>query len=318
LVSIKWMNISLGVATDKNNTLYVIRNNTIRPMPIPFATDSSTPLSYDVSKTGKLYVSNGQYLYYGSVSGVLKNIYTKPSDVSGIEVYSGVDKAAVIESRGENKSTIVLVNESGQIAKKDVVASNIEWSSDGQHLLAIGDFGNAIVLDASLNKITDINIKKGSNFIWKDDNNIFYSISNQLWNYNVDTNTSSLIANMPSGLPGDGDITSIFPTSNNSYVYLNTKKIDVDGSNEGDRLFRVGLSGQSVANYLNSLSIFLPETINNDNCSINYINFTKPTILIQYWHNTTALICTNATKAELTDYDVDPSNFQYITQLFSD
>jgi hypothetical protein len=308
LTNAQWVNISMGVAEGQDHKLYLVQNNILSAVNLPFSTSADTPMSYSLTKAGKLYISNGKDIYSGTANGSFKKIYS--SKGSGATIASAVDnKVAVIESEEErqDKTSLIVVDENGKVSKKDIEAQQARWSPDGKYLLTNEDDGNVTLLNESLKKVTDTVIDNADHFEWSSSTSFLYGINNQLWNYDINTNQAQNIATMPSATEGDGTIGAVFPTDT-SYIYVTSQKVSIDSENATYQLFRVGLNGQQVASNIQSVSIFLPETVGV--CSLNYLNFKAPSIVVQYPTSSIAPACIDTAKQELQSYELNPGDFQ--------
>jgi sugar lactone lactonase YvrE len=311
LVNVKWANISTGIGLSKDNNLYAIQNGALRQIALPFSADANTVISYDITKDGAVYVGGHKAVYRGTPSGNFKQIYTAKTD--NPTVIAGNNKVAIADS-GQKEGTLAVVDSSGKTVKKDINAGDAAWSPNGNQLLVGGDFGHKIY-DGNLNAVSDVLVSADS-IKWQSDNKLMYGVANQLWSYDVSNSRSQTIAVMPSGLPGDGTIANVFPTPDNSYIYVTTQKIDLTNKSNQYQLYRVVLNNQPVPDYLKSLNIFLPETLDNA-CALNYVNFTKAAIIARFTQGTSAADCINKAKAEMQNYDLDPNNFVFNPQIVS-
>jgi hypothetical protein len=310
-VNVKWSNSSLGIALSKDNNLFIIQNGSPKPLSLPFSASDDTIISYDIAKDGTVYVGGKKAVYKGLPDGSFKQIYT--ANTNNPLVYAANNKVAIVDS-SDDEDSIAVVDSSGKTSKKDIEASEAAWSPDGSKLLLSGDFGHKL-FDSNLKEISTIRIS-AERVRWQNDHNLLYGIANQLWIYDTSNNRAQIIANMPSGLAGDGTVGDIFTTPDNSYVYVTSQKVDLTNKANQYQLFRVGLNNQTVPNFLNSLNIFLPETI-DEACSLNFVNFIRPSITARFRQGTSGADCVNKAKAELQAYDLDPNNFSFNPQIVS-
>jgi hypothetical protein len=312
-VSAKWANPNLGLAADSNGELYTIQNNVLAPLPINFRVSGQS--SYDIADNGQIYVTDGNNVYTGSVSGNFTKIFSAGGVSGGLSLSAYTNKVAIIEggivqfqadeggnkNRKQTTNTVIVVSTSGQImAQKKMIANSASWSPNGDHLLVNGPSTTTILTD-SLSTVVSPTINNATLYTWSstNDNLLFYSIDSQLWSYNIQTGQSQKLAALAAG----ESVTGIYPNSDDSYIYF------TDDNTEKTQLFKVGLQGQPVDTSLTSLSIFMPETLSS--CVLNFINFVKPTILVGYSQGTSTDQCSTVAQSEVGYYGINTNNLQY-------
>jgi hypothetical protein len=301
LKSISWSTPGVGVAQDNNNRLYTISGSSIKPLPLPFNTSANKAVSYDVATDGKVYVNDGPDIYVGGAGGGFKKIYSAKNTQLGL--VAGADELAVVERQhGTSESQLDIINGTGKVTQKRVPAGQVIWSPNDKYILVSGEHSNTIY-DKSLNRVGAVPINNSGVFAWRTDTELFYSIDSQLWTYDMATKQSQKITALAAG----EKLTGIFPNTSGSYVYF------TDNNGEKAQLFRAGMNGQHAPNKsFGALSIFLPETIGV--CSLNYVNFIKPVITIDYPSSgTDPKRCIEAAKGELKYYRLNANAFQYMT-----
>ena len=308
---VKWANVNLGVAQDRFNNLYTINNGVLSQVKPPFPTNQNSKLSSDISADGTIYISDGKDVYVGTVAGDFRKIYTADTDTPVSNLDASTNKVAIImnevealESKrngNEPEGGVAVINNSGSHIQKSVDASQAIWSPGGKHLIVEGPL-SATVYDTSLRQTAVINVNDSTNFTWLDANSVLYSIGSQLWTYNLQTHLSHKLTQLAQG----ENLTGIYPSADGSYVYFS------DDNGEKTQLFRAGLKGQPVDKSFNALAIFMPETVGT--CSFNYINFTQPTILIDYLAGQTPQACTDSAKQEASYYSLNVFKMQFQPQ----
>lgn len=303
-INADWISPGVGVLQDTSNNLYYVSGNSIAPLALPFQISAGVPVAYSVSESGTIYVNKGTDIYSGRYGGAFTKIYSVNKGNLGLS--AGIDRVAVII--GNNKSsvgTLVVVDDSGNITKKNIAASQATWSLDGKRLFVAGE-GNNYILDSSLNVISSVPISKIGVSSWYDKNRIFYSAGSQLWIYDLKTSKANQVVSLPTGV----GITAIYTDSDDSFVYFSA------ANSEKTQLYRVSLSGQSHDKSLDILGVLLPEEIGV--CSLNYINFAHPTITIRYPSSGTLPDnCIKSAKRELQYYKLNPNGFTFITTPYT-
>jgi hypothetical protein len=89
---VQWVSGSLGLAQDSENNLYLINNGSLTQITLPFAVTPSTKLTSNMSKSGSIYVSDGNEVYVGTASGGFKKIYNAGDEDQIISVLAGNNK----------------------------------------------------------------------------------------------------------------------------------------------------------------------------------------------------------------------------------
>jgi sugar lactone lactonase YvrE len=310
IVSAKWSTIGLGIAEDNNNALYLVSNNALTPIKLPFNNGSNQFLGYDVAKNGQTYIINSKDLYVGSMGNNFKKIYSsshgfrlvaaatgKVAVASG-NVNSQADEGGAATSASTNPGYVTVINSAGKAHEIRWFASSIAWSPDGNYLLVSGASGNA-VFDSSLHQVASISVNNVALITWLNNNDLLYSIDSQLWLYSIKTGQSEKLT----ALAMNDSLTAIYPSSDGSYVYFSAD------NGEQAEVYRLGLVGQASNNSLTALSIFLPETLGS--CHLNYLDFNQPLFLIAYPPGVSAQNCQSLAQGELQTYGLDVSQFHY-------
>jgi hypothetical protein len=301
LASVDWVRPGEGVAQSVGNTgngLYLVSGTALSPLPLPFSPTPGGSLAYSVSTDGTVYVSNGGDIYAGQLGANLTKIYSSTSKSLGLA--AGTGRVAVITTtKGASVGSLLVVDDSGKVTKTGFTASQVVWSPDGEHLLASSE-GSSYILDGSLHKIDTIPASSSAAFAWQDKTHLLYTNGSQLWAYDLGTKTAYQLSSLPTG----ASITSVYPATSSSYIYLSV--------NAGDKnqLYRVSTSGASASKSDAILSALMPDTTGV--CTLNYLGFVTPTILVTYpQFETSNDLCLGATQSELRYYKLDPSSFQY-------
>ena len=302
--SVSWLNSSEGVAKENNGDLYLVNSTsgTIRKLALPFKNSPDTRLSYTVS--GKdLYVSNGENVFKGDLNGKYEKIYMTGRD--GIDLYAGPKNVAIAEidinNEGNKNPALVIAGNSSQNIKKDLPLDSISWSPDGNYLVNSSG-GKSIILNSSLEEVAYLPGDSLASILWLDNDNLYYGTLNELWSYNLTTETAYKISNVY------GEITATYLDSGSSYIYIAAKR------NGQSKLFRYSLNGQQNNETAQALHVALPEAIGA--CNINYINITEPIITVEYPRSRfnqdgSSGGCLQAAKSTLEDYGLDPENYKY-------
>ncbi|HEY5442575.1 MAG TPA: hypothetical protein VIJ68_03490 [Candidatus Saccharimonadales bacterium] len=310
IVSAKWSKAGLGMAEDSTGALYLVSNNALSPIKLPFNNNGSKLLTYDIAKNGQTYISNSKDLYLGSMGSNFKKIYSSSKGfrlvaaaTDKVVVASGglnsqADEGGAATSTNTNPGYVTVINSAGKAHEIRWFASSIAWSPDGNYVLVSGASGNA-VFDSSLHQVASMSVNNAGLITWLNNSDLLYAIDSQLWLYNIKTGQSEKLT----ALAMNDSLTAIYPSSDGAYVYFSAD------NGEQAEVYRLGLMGQASNNSLTSLSIFLPETLGP--CHLNYLDFNQPLLLIAYLPGDSAQNCQSLGQGELQTYGLDITQFQY-------
>lgn len=300
--SAKWVSLNIGAAVDTNNNLYKIRGNSIQKLSLPFDAKNGSGFSYDLSPLGDIYLAYGKSLFKQE-GFTFKKIYDAKQPIGDVSVSgSRIAIAEPFDIDSGFKGLVVVLGDNS-VVEKSIVSDNIAWSPDGSKLLVANKYGVNSIYNTSLKLLSSMS-SQGSHFVWANNSSLIYSVSGALWGYSIPSNTSQELSQMP----GQGNIDGLYANSDGSYVYVSAQRVSISGDT-ADQLFRVGLRGDGTNSNLLGLSVFMPESL--DYCALNYVNFTKPTVLINYPQGSSAQDCLDAAKGEVQSYNIDPSSLAY-------
>jgi hypothetical protein len=273
--SVKWANVSFGVAQDTSGHLFLIQNGSVSPLTVPQIYYPNIPVGYAVAPDEQIYVSFGATVYVGNGGGNFKELYT--AKTSAIGLIAGPSQVIVSESiseAGKVQQDEVEVSDSGKVANKDFDLGTVVWSPNGQYLASSNEDGGVLYNNATgdSSPIPDVSLTSFINgMVWLNNTTLLFSNGGQVWAYNIANQKSQLIANTPL----DVSATELSLNSSHTYLYILT------GNSSGNTAIRrVGLAGQSIPNYIYQLQDILPDRL--DNYSLSLINLTgTPVVLVQ-------------------------------------
>jgi hypothetical protein len=302
--SMGWADMSLGVGQGKDGHLYIYQNGGVAPLQVPFA--YSAAVSYAVTRAGQIYISSGADVY-AMKNGVFEKIYTAKS--SSVSLTAGKDHLAIVGGSGsiegqknsDDSSSLTVVDADGHKLTKNIEASTLAWSPDDKHLAISSELGNTIYT-SGLASVASYPGPSVNSLAWIDNNTLLYGLSGSLWSYNMETNQSVVIANTPL----QGAVSDIYPSLDGNYVYITVAKNNSSTSYELDR---VGLHGQNVPDYVLQLAVYFPKVL--DDCSVSYVNFVKPVLLLQS-NAGSQQICLSEANGELNLDGLNASKFQFL------
>jgi hypothetical protein len=266
--SIKWLDSTRGVGSDKNGKLFSIIDGGVKELALPALAEG-----YDLAPDGTLYISHGLDVYKGPLGGNLSKFYLAKKDFNAL--FASVDGVTIADipaadTAKPQKPYVLIIRKSGQTAPgKIALSGSVAWSPDAKHLVVAGNSAYKIY-DANLKEVADLPNNLASNVLWLDNDNLVYSVNDQLWSYKFSAKRASLLANMPMG----GTILNIAPDDSRSYLYA--MLTDAAGNMKMDR---IGLAGQRVNSQVYLLQSVMPEDLGD--YSMDMINFTAPVIYVQ-------------------------------------
>ncbi|HVI60603.1 MAG TPA: hypothetical protein VM535_00420 [Candidatus Saccharimonadales bacterium] len=316
-VSAQWVSAGNGAALSRDSKLFAITNGVLAEIALPFSTtyEDETQTAFAMAPNGQLYVSHGHDVYVRAGAGFTK-IYTSKFDLLRLSAsnnrlaiaYNGNDPAEGTEdaTTGPSAATLTLIDSSGKAVsqKTGQKAYRAVWSSSGKYLLAQSDY-EITVYDQSLRAVKTLPADDSVGVVWLNDNEFIYGVRGSLWKANLASNQSGTVAQI-----NGGNISELAVSFDGAYVYMSS------AAGDKSELTRLGLKGQQPPKYLQTLSVFLPEKVGV--CSLNYINFTRPTLTVSYPSSgTIPEQCVRAAKIELKYYGLDPNKFGFTSTAYN-
>lgn len=273
--SIRWATSTFGIGADSKGGLYTISGGIPRPLAFSEPHDSADLPVYAVSASHQIYVALGSSVYSGTLGGSFKKIYTAVGDPTAL--IAGNDEAVVIsnpdndngqKNKAASTPAIAIVSAAGKVIRASI-GTSVAALSPHEKYLAVGDAVGGEILNSSLKSIATVPQSNFSNPVWLDENDLFYSVNDQVWTYNVTDQKAQLLANAPLG----GTITELSLSDDNSYLYMGVTQ--TAGS---PVIKRIGLQNQPVPSSVYQLQTIMPYS--GSGYFATLINFTKPTVLI--------------------------------------
>lgn len=303
--SMKWSGVSSGVGQGRDGRLYVYQNGGVSPLTVPFAYADGVNVDYAITGSGSVYVSFGQDVYANRGGGFQKVLTTdskSPVLVAGKNHLAVVDGQGTVEGQkgSPDKSSVTVLDGSGRRVTKNLGASLLAWSADDKYIAVSSELGNQIYT-ANLNSVTSYPGPSVSSLVWLDGNTLLYGLSGSLWSFSVSADQASVIASTPL----QGAVSDIYPGIDGNYVYMTVAK----SASNNYELDRVGLHGQSVPDYVLQMSTYFPKAL--DDCSVTYVNFTRPVLLLQA-DSASQSICLSEANGELHQDGLDSSKFSFV------
>lgn len=275
LQSISWASTSFGIGQTKNGQLYAIQNGSISPLKSPVSNQNDQSLVYTVAPNDEIYIGLGSSVYAGTVNGNFKVIYNhRPS---GTFLSPGLNRVTIVDTgySGSPVSLVTIPSSGKQVTYRQNTAIDA-WSpwSPGNKYIVVNGVSTGEVLNSSMKQIATIPQADFSSLAWLNDDTLFYSVSDQLWSYNVSTQKSQVIATMPN----NDQVQALSVSADGAYVYILTTY-----SQQGTMVIeRVGLRGQQVSNAIYNLQDFLLNPpAPGSGYAIGLINFSgKPAVQV--------------------------------------
>jgi len=268
--TIRWIDPTYGVGQDLNGQLYVINNGSAGSLNLAYKNITA----FDVSTDKHIYFSSGHDIYSGMANRQFEKLYSG-EDTFSMLVATSESVAAIIspDARENNPQSLAasttVISRNGTVVSKNIDTSVGAWSPNGQYL-AISTTRGGKVLNKSLAEAALIPSSSVVNPVWLNDTTLLYSNADQLWRYDLNSQRSQLIANMPLG----GRVIGLTINSDKSYAYL-----IISQANGGVVIKRVALQAQSGPAFLYQLQSILP--LNVGGCTLSLVNFNQPTVVVQ-------------------------------------
>ena len=311
LQTIRWANPDYGVGQDSQGHLYTINNGSVTLLKVPEAYDASKPVNFSLTPGRQIYLSFGSTIYSGNEGSGFKKIYSSASNAP--KLAASDSSLAVLESQDESsedqslptqtvnknhKSSVAVIDKNGKLIKKISIRTIFAtWSPNSQRLALTTYDSSSYIYDNSLNQLATIPNHNTANLKWLNNDVILYSVDNKLWTYSLQKGQAVAVAN----LSPESTIGEIAVDKDAHFIYLSVI------ASQGGGIKRVGLSGQKVADFVYQLDVFLPTT--KGQCTIDYVNFTRPTISVTTAGSPSAA-CQNTAKDELRQDGFDLSQLQ--------
>jgi DNA-binding beta-propeller fold protein YncE len=197
---------------------------------------------------------------------------------------------------------VEIVSADGRKVKKtSIEASKIAWSPDGKKLVIANYNNTGGVYDVFLNKVALLPNKNILNSAWLNNDTVLYTADHIMWSYSISKSQSTAV----SSLSPDLVISEIAISQDKSYVYLSAQ------SDDKGEIMRVGLNGQKTPDFVYQLDVFFPKSLSD--YQIKYVNFTKPTILVQSYSDSPSKNYIQAASTELQadGFDVSKLEIKY-------
>ncbi|HEY5268576.1 MAG TPA: hypothetical protein VII94_05665, partial [Candidatus Saccharimonadales bacterium] len=305
-ISIDWASSSLGIAQDQSGNLYSIVGTVVKKLSLPITPSNN---NYSIAPNGEIYFSDIKSLYAGILNGnyeqMLKNdnnflIVDASNSGLALNVGNSSDNAA---SSGENNNGILqLITPQGKTYSNDIEVDDAAWSPNGLDLVVTNDTSTT-VYNNHLQALYKLPLGNVNSIVWLNNSTILYGVTSDLWSYNINTQTANELANVADL----GYVSGIYPSQDGSYIYMSIQ----NSLTNSIYLTRLGLNNQPVSALMQQLQVFLPNIY--EGCSIGYLDFTSPTIVIQgsgsIYEN-----CVNVAKSYLQIYTINTSSLNFITE----
>ena len=303
LVAGSWINPSVGLVDDNNNSIYLVDGGKAKKLSLPFKQNGAERFS--ISNSGSIYISNGNRLYLGSVSNpALMPLYTASGNIIQI---SASDQGVILlvgnnNNSAEPQGSLVFI--SGNKVTKSNISATYAYVSPDKQLIAAKTSSGINIYSSTLDFLYAVPSSSSStSFVWGNAGSLYYSRGGTLWQYSTDNEEAYQITQTP----GQNEITGIFPSQNGNYVYLNiADQNSLNSGSPSNELYRVPLGNQAQNTELSALGIILPTTIAGY-CELNYIYLNTATLTVTYPSTTNQQSCSRALESFLNEYNIPPS-----------
>lgn len=275
---IKWANANYGIARDIDGNFYTLKNNQISKQVLPLDITNVANGNYgmNISKKGNIYVWSDTKVYK-STDGISFDIFYHSDNYQIHDVMPSANNVAVItssqtnddlKSRVADKEYIVtMLKTDGSIiskANEELYGSAI--SPNGDYFAFTNDEGTEI-FNSKLENIVKPPNTNVNNLTWVNDHLLIYSVEDKI--YQFDTNNPGAVL-LTTDLLG-GSIVHILVNDSRDTLFYSSQD-----SQDKSIISKVSLVNKPASADVAYLAYSLPTNLGN--CSVIYINFTKPTI----------------------------------------
>jgi hypothetical protein len=305
LYGIKWASAQIGIVRDSLNNLYVINGGSLVPASLPFAPDKNKSLSYSVSTSGQIYVSQGNVVYkysaggWSQAYGSSRSILNLAANDNGVAVIEGS-----ADKNPDGEGEIVLIDGAGHAKHTGIDGQGIDYSRSGRYLSVLNDqglniYGNDLV------KLGSLPLAGSAVYAWGIKDQFYYSQGGSIWIFNIGSRLSKQL----SSAPGQARIGGIYTGDSSDYVYFSADRVGVNADPGSTQLFKAGLSKPGSDSSTGGISAFLPASL--DECYMDYVNISRPVITLEPFSNSLAGGCLGSAKSKLAQYGIDPNKFSF-------
>ncbi len=278
--SVQWASPRFAVAQTTTGSLYVFSDGSFQQLNIPSSV-SNSGLTYAVAPNQMIYLGSDGVVYSGGQSGFMKifNIHKN----TPVYLAASEDAVAVGWSSKSSLSVAIVSNQGKLIAESQTSASGFKWSPDGKKLVAAGEnFGE--IYTSNLKQIAIIPSYNVVDPVWLNNSVLVYASGNQVWSYNVTNMRSTVLSEN-----GNHTVNGLNLSTDGAYLYVSV--VGATNNPSASTVWRIGLAGQAISQTAIQLSKHLPWIFGF--CSLGYINFSAPVLLIQSFIAPTPATCSS-------------------------
>ncbi len=257
---------------DRQKAFLQITNGTVREIALPEAFTNQTYMAFNTNPSGELYVIQNGKVYIRSSAGV----YTKIIETNKQALIRSVSSKyiSLLYRNAEEECEYQFVSLQQKTIKKMPVTCvqnpdygySAAWSADEKYLaLTTGSY--LAVYDQNFDEQYKIPDPKAAHPVWLSADELAYISGNNVWKYNVDSKTSSVISTTP------------------LYVSIQTMK----KADDSDTIYFVGRADDQLSLYRTAAAsdtITPIQKLAESNmyelkyfCRIRYINFVSPKLI---------------------------------------
>lgn len=274
--TIQWADDSFGIGLVKLGSLGYgltkIEDKTVTDVALPFT--SNDPIGYAVAPNRAWYASDGHTVYRANADGSFTKVYTAGSN-KNLYVVSASNDAALIAEKDKNtvrEGNLIALHTDGTKYQIEGEVYESAWSPSGDKLVTSGD--TAEIFDNKLNVTHVLPQGNVGSPVWLDDNTLLYSLSGNVWRYDLSDRKAHVIATVSDTV---GTISTIGPDSTRDYLYISVYRNGF--ATPTFSLGRVSIGSKPVPDSSTAalLSVIFPYT--ESGCTLNTMNFSALTVL---------------------------------------
>lgn len=300
--SIRWASPNYGIGLADDGNLYTVIGSGLLRISLPNGSNAQTSqIAYDVSPKKELYVGIDRSLYLLAPNKKPKLIYTTKNNIDTVVAGANTVLVAYLESSGSVEDTtpvhLVSLSSNGKklgtmdttYTEGSQVGLAAKWAPDST-MIVVSDNEASAIYTPNLKKKAALPDARAHQFSWLDNSRFAYATEGYIWLYDLSSGEGRTIAVTD---PETATIGLSFDKANN-YLYVATS------SASNPLIQRVSLTKDSSDSITEQLSTIFPSEIVNQTCSANFINITRPTILLSLDSRNSEIACRKALADKLT------------------
>ena len=312
---IDWVNGDFGIGQEASSLigLDIINHGVVTQLPTSQIPNPNNEIVLSsISPSGTIYITVGVKLYFGNASGNFKLLYNAPRQPANIFASNNnllikfnnstqTFNSPSTSSASNLSYELIAVNQDGSSKTVQDVIGKATWSPSGDNIFTYSD-SSGQVLDSKLGLVSNVPISSIRNASWLNDDVVLFMANDQLWQYNIKTNTGDTITRSINGRAVESAVVS----PDKSYIYVTVDQNP--GSYTDTVIERYSLSGVTVSSNIYKVQSNMPYLVGR--CLIYMVNYAKPPSILSYGGQPSDN-CPQTASNFVQGLGVDPGYFNY-------